>query len=123
MVVAMGPTSFDRGADGAGWAVPDGPFGPCRSLGTGAASKRMTTLTAAFVPLEIAQDRCKGCELCVHACPKHCLALDLELVNVLGYHPVRVTDVAACTSCAFCARVCPDAVFSVYAPPKPGTDR
>jgi 2-oxoglutarate ferredoxin oxidoreductase subunit delta len=78
----------------------------------------MSTAPVAFLPLEIETDRCKGCELCVTACPKHVLALDVTVVNVLGYHPVRLTDAAGCTSCAFCARVCPDAVFTVYAPPK-----
>lgn len=75
------------------------------------------TSVSAFLPIDIAPDRCKGCELCVNACPKHCLALDQGAVNLLGYHPVRLTDAAACTSCAFCARVCPDAVFAVYAAP------
>jgi 2-oxoglutarate ferredoxin oxidoreductase subunit delta len=71
-----------------------------------------------FEPLDIATDRCKGCELCVHVCPKHCLALDLTVVNALGYHPILLTDAVACTSCALCARICPDAVFAVYARPK-----
>jgi 2-oxoglutarate ferredoxin oxidoreductase subunit delta len=46
-------------------------------------------------------------------------------VNVLGYHPIRLIDPAACTSCALCARVCPDSVFTVFAAPKPprGTPR
>ena len=74
--------------------------------------------TTAFVPLEIAQERCKGCELCISACPHHVLELDRAIVNVLGYHPVRLTDAGACTSCAFCARVCPDAVFTVFAAPR-----
>jgi 2-oxoglutarate ferredoxin oxidoreductase subunit delta len=81
------------------------------------------TSVSAFLPIDIALDRCKGCELCVHACPKHCLALETDTVNLLGYHPVRLTDAGACTSCAFCARVCPDAVFTVYAPPKHEADR
>jgi 2-oxoglutarate ferredoxin oxidoreductase subunit delta len=68
-----------------------------------------------FEPLDIATDRCKGCELCVQVCPKHCLALDETVVNALGYHPIRLTDAAACTSCALCARICPDVVFAVYA--------
>ena len=71
-----------------------------------------------FKPLDIASDRCKGCELCVHTCPKHCLALDESVVNALGYHAVWLTDADACTSCALCARICPDAVFAVYARPK-----
>ena len=74
--------------------------------------------SAPFLPLVVASERCKGCELCVTACPQHVLELDSSIVNALGYHPVRLTDAGACTSCAFCARVCPDTVFTVYAPPK-----
>jgi 2-oxoglutarate ferredoxin oxidoreductase subunit delta len=76
---------------------------------------------AAFLPLEIAVDRCKGCELCVGVCPKHVLESDLAVVNRLGYHPIRLTDADACTSCALCARICPDAVFTIYARPRPVT--
>jgi 2-oxoglutarate ferredoxin oxidoreductase subunit delta len=78
---------------------------------------------ATWSPLAIARDRCKGCELCVGACPHHLLALDRTIVNALGYHPIQLLDAALCTSCAFCARVCPDAVFTVYAPPKRETAR
>ena len=72
----------------------------------------------AFQPLLVATDRCKGCELCVRACPQHVLAVEPGIVNRLGYHPIRLTDASGCTSCALCARVCPDAVFTVFAPPK-----
>jgi hypothetical protein len=71
-----------------------------------------------FEPLDIATDRCKGCELCIGACPKHVLELSTGAVNALGHHPIRLTDADACTSCALCARVCPDAVFTIYARPK-----
>jgi 2-oxoglutarate ferredoxin oxidoreductase subunit delta len=71
-----------------------------------------------WAPLVIADDHCKGCELCVGACPKGVLALDRSRVNALGYHPVELTDASACTSCAFCARVCPDSVFTVWAAPR-----
>jgi len=71
-----------------------------------------------FAPLAIATDRCKGCGLCIDACPRHVLVLDEAIVNVLGYHPVELTDAAGCTSCAICARICPDTVFTVYAPAK-----
>ena len=75
--------------------------------------------TAQFLPLEIAVDRCKGCELCIGVCPKHVLENDMSLVNELGYHPIRLTDPDECTSCALCARICPDAVFTIYARPRP----
>jgi 2-oxoglutarate ferredoxin oxidoreductase subunit delta len=72
----------------------------------------------AFEPLEIAVERCKGCGLCVEACPRQVLEVDPAIVNRLGYHPIRLIDAASCTSCALCARVCPDAVFAVYARPR-----
>lgn len=75
----------------------------------------MPNARGTFQPIEIARDRCKGCELCVGVCPKHVLRLDLGVVNGLGHHPITLTDPAACTSCVLCARICPDAVFTVYA--------
>lgn len=69
-------------------------------------------------PLHIATDRCKGCGLCLVACAKGALAIDETRVNVLGYHPVALVDPTACTSCALCARVCPDCVMTVFAVPK-----
>jgi 2-oxoglutarate ferredoxin oxidoreductase subunit delta len=71
-----------------------------------------------WLPLLIASDRCKGCELCVAACPKGSLAIDTATVNQLGYHPVQLVSPQTCTSCAFCARVCPDTVFTVFAAPR-----
>ena len=62
----------------------------------------------------IAVDRCKGCELCVHACPQHVLHLD-EGYNARGYHPVVLDESTKhCTGCSICALVCPDVVFTVY---------
>ncbi len=73
---------------------------------------------ADWLPLEIATDRCKGCELCIAACPPGVLALDRGVVNRLGHHPIVLLDPSGCTSCARCARVCPDAVFTVFAAPR-----
>ncbi len=59
-------------------------------------------------------DRCKGCELCVHACPQHVLHL-ATIYNARGYHPVELDDPGGdCTGCAICALVCPDVVLRVY---------
>lgn len=81
-----------------------------------AAPAPAVSLSDDWSPLDIASERCKGCELCITACPHHVLALDEGVVNRLGYHPVRLTDAAGCTSCVICARVCPDVVFTIYAP-------
>jgi len=56
---------------------------------------------------------CKGCKLCIVACPKNILDLELSRVNAKGYNPVKCNDLAACTACGICARVCPDSVIKV----------
>lgn len=58
-------------------------------------------------------DECKGCGLCIQACPKKIVQFDEHLINAKGFRPVGVTDLAACTGCAFCAIMCPDAVITV----------
>ena len=59
-------------------------------------------------------DRCKGCELCVQACPMGVLAVDTEKVNVKGYHPIGAVNPDKCTGCASCAVMCPDGIINVY---------
>jgi 2-oxoglutarate ferredoxin oxidoreductase subunit delta len=57
-------------------------------------------------------ERCKGCELCLVACPEVTLALS-DTINQKGYrYCVQVND--NCTGCAACAIVCPDAIITVY---------
>lgn len=57
-------------------------------------------------------ERCKGCEVCIAACPFACIAMSEE-VNSKGYHfAMKVND--DCTGCANCAIVCPDGVITVY---------
>ncbi len=58
-------------------------------------------------------DVCKGCGLCVEACPKKIIALMTDKINAKGYHPADITDEAACIGCAFCATMCPDCVITV----------
>lgn len=59
------------------------------------------------------EERCKGCGLCVNACPKKIVALDEEKLNALGHHPAKVIDQEKCIGCAFCATMCPDCVIKV----------
>jgi 2-oxoglutarate ferredoxin oxidoreductase subunit delta len=59
------------------------------------------------------REKCKGCELCVVACPSKVLALAKE-VNGKGYHYSEMILPEACIGCANCGLVCPDSVISVY---------
>ena len=58
-------------------------------------------------------DRCKGCQLCVVACPKNVIALAPKKVNVHGYPYVEQTG-DDCIGCASCAIVFPDGCITVY---------
>ena len=61
------------------------------------------------------EDLCKGCRLCVSACPKGIVAIDSARLNVKGFHPagVEAEKMAACIGCAFCAMMCPDCAIEV----------
>ena len=57
-------------------------------------------------------ERCKGCEVCIDACPTETIAM-VDAVNGKGYHYMQNTK-GACTGCTNCAIVCPDGVITVY---------
>jgi len=56
--------------------------------------------------VEINQDECKGCGLCVDSCPPECLELLPEL-NAYGIHPAHYTG-EKCTGCGICFYCCPE---------------
>ena len=57
---------------------------------------------------------CKGCGLCVDACPIHIIELDQERITAKGYHPAHCIDLSKCTGCCSCAVMCPDVAISVW---------
>lgn len=59
-------------------------------------------------------ERCKGCNLCVVACPTNVLLLKDKEVNDRGYHFAYMAHQQACIGCSACATVCPDACIEVY---------
>lgn len=69
----------------------------------------MAKLKGAIV---INTEMCKGCEVCVGACPESVIAM-AKAVNSKGYHYAEIVN-DFCTGCTNCAVVCPDGVITVY---------
>ena len=63
--------------------------------------------------LTFKEENCKGCGLCVDACPKGILQLSPDRINKKGHHPAELRDEAACVGCASCAMMCPDCIIKV----------
>lgn len=61
----------------------------------------------------IDQEKCKGCGLCVHFCPKKVLELQTDKLNLKGYNPAEAVRIEDCIACAICATMCPDVVITV----------
>lgn len=59
------------------------------------------------------RDICKGCELCVTACPVNIIVMDKKSINAKGYHPATVLEEDKCIGCGNCAIMCPDSVITV----------
>jgi len=66
-----------------------------------------------MVKVTINELACKGCGLCVRACPKNVLALSTSKLNAKGYYPAEVVEPEACIACASYARTCPDVAIRI----------
>jgi 2-oxoglutarate ferredoxin oxidoreductase subunit delta len=66
--------------------------------------------------VKIQEDLCKGCELCIVACPQESLGLSRN-ININGYRYAELIQ-SNCTGCTNCAIVCPEAIITVYRQPK-----
>ena len=66
--------------------------------------------------IRIDRDLCKGCGLCIEACPKGSIEIS-ENLNLKGYHPAEYTEDEGsndrvCTGCTLCAKRCPEEIIS-----------
>ena len=62
--------------------------------------------------VEVREEYCKSCGLCVAACPKKVLRIS-EKINPRGHRPAEQFQ-DGCIACGICARTCPDVVLTVY---------
>jgi 2-oxoglutarate ferredoxin oxidoreductase subunit delta len=63
--------------------------------------------------IAIDPQRCKGCGLCIWACPKGQIALS-DQVDHRGIRVATFDEKRQCTACSFCAIMCPDVAIRVY---------
>jgi NAD-dependent dihydropyrimidine dehydrogenase PreA subunit len=56
--------------------------------------------------VDLGSEECKGCGLCVEACPPKVLRL-ADRLNHYGYHPAEYLG-SGCTGCGICFFVCPE---------------
>ena len=59
------------------------------------------------------RELCKGCYLCVRACPLKVLGEDTE-PNSTGTYPVKPVNKEKCIACGNCWEICPDVCLEVY---------
>jgi 2-oxoglutarate ferredoxin oxidoreductase subunit delta len=64
--------------------------------------------------IRIIEDECKGCGLCIEACPFDLIRI-ADRINEIGYKPVEQYDPEGkCTACKMCALICPDVAIEVF---------
>ena len=70
-----------------------------------------SVLTRGTVVIDV--EACKGCDLCIDACPPGCAGDDDDR----GQHAAATATrccCPGCTGCKACSQICPDFVFQVY---------
>jgi 2-oxoglutarate ferredoxin oxidoreductase subunit delta len=64
--------------------------------------------------IEVDPERCKGCGLCIEACPQKIIQFD-DKFNSKGYFPAKLVDPEGkCLGCGFCYQKCPDVAITVF---------
>jgi 2-oxoglutarate ferredoxin oxidoreductase subunit delta len=55
---------------------------------------------------------CKGCLICVEACPSGAIR-PCRTINAKGYTLPEAEDMGRCTGCGLCETVCPDFAIAI----------
>lgn len=61
----------------------------------------------------IDSEKCKGCYLCIQACPVRVLAKD-DKSNSSGIYPAHPVNPDACIACGNCFAMCPDVCIEIF---------
>ena len=63
--------------------------------------------------IEVKDEICKGCGLCVTACTFKLIELGTKL-NSKGYNPAVQNNPEKCVGCTLWAKMCPDIAIKVF---------
>jgi 2-oxoglutarate ferredoxin oxidoreductase subunit delta len=75
-----------------------------------AARQATKSYVSAGVTIEINDNWCKGCAICVEFCPK-------DVLQMTPLDKVEVKALEACTKCLRCEQLCPDFAIVVHGEP------
>ena len=62
--------------------------------------------------IEIKDDWCKGCNICIDRCPVNALEPS-DTLNKRGVRPPRLKEKNECNFCRLCELICPDLAITV----------
>ena len=64
--------------------------------------------------IDIVENYCKGCRLCVKFCSKNCIEISKDKLNPNGYLLPIFANQDECTGCGICGWMCPECTIDVY---------
>ena len=62
--------------------------------------------------IEVKDDWCKGCNICIERCPVDALE-ESDKLNRRGIRPPKLKEENECNYCRLCELICPDLAISV----------
>jgi 2-oxoglutarate ferredoxin oxidoreductase subunit delta len=62
--------------------------------------------------IEVNEDWCKGCNICIERCPVAALE-ESDTLNKRGIRPPKLKKVNECNDCRLCELICPDMAIMV----------
>jgi len=62
--------------------------------------------------IEVKEDWCKGCNMCIERCPVDALE-ESDTLNKRGVRPPRLKENNECNHCRLCELICPDFAITV----------
>jgi 2-oxoglutarate ferredoxin oxidoreductase subunit delta len=67
--------------------------------------------------IEIKDDWCKGCKICIERCPVDALE-ESNTLNKRGIRPPKLKEKNECNNCRLCELICPDLAIIVVSEEK-----